>query len=203
MVFPVVGFLAVDEHAVEVEVAVEEIAGAISFLKDLGAAAVPVEVVGLSGCVGGGFADSFAVAVIKTGHAVGGDEMIFGVEDIGTADGAGLDQVSGGIVDVVVVGVLKLVFGSGAHAPVFLRAARIRGRNRADAGEIAPGVVVELLAPALGGRAIALPPGLILVKRFCGGKAVEGIVAEELGAFHIEVVGYGDRVAIVVAAGCE
>jgi hypothetical protein len=55
-----------------------------------------------------------------------------------------LDQVSCGVVDVVVVGVLKLVFGCGGHAPVFLGAASIRRGHRADAGEVAPGVVVGL-----------------------------------------------------------
>src|SRR5579859_5064553 len=141
MVHPIVGFPAGQKHAVEIVVLIRIVASAIGLFKNLRAGAIPVEIVGLSGRTGGGFADAFAVAVVEVGHAAGGGEVVFGVEDVGAADGAGLDQVSRGVVDVVGIRVLELVFGGGDHAPIFLGAASIRRGNGADAGEIAPGIV--------------------------------------------------------------
>jgi len=201
MVHPIVRFATGQKHAIEIVVFIHVVAGAVGLFKDLRAGAIPVEIVGLSGRTGGGFADAFAVAVVEVGHAAGGGEMVFGVEDVGATDGTGLDQVSCGVVDVVAIRVLELVFSGGSHAPIFLSAASIRRGNGADAGEIAPGVVVKLLAPALCGRRITLPPGLILVKRFGGGEAVEGIIRKELGSLHIEIVVDTLDVAVVVTAG--
>ena len=56
--------------------------------------------------------------LLEVGHAAGGGEMVFGVEDVGAADGAGLDQVSCGVVDVVEVRVLELAGGASSGSGI-------------------------------------------------------------------------------------